>query len=188
MKKGKLLVVSGPSGSGKGTVLGEVLKRRDDVCMSVSATSRSPRPNEKDGVNYFFVSRERFKEMIEKEELLEYAEFCENYYGTPAEAVNKNLEAGKSVILEIEVQGAMQIKKKCPEAVLIFIKPPSIEILRERLTGRGTEEQDVIEKRLSAALWELGFENEYDFSVVNDEVSRAAEEIENIIEKENKND
>lgn len=182
-KRGKLLVVSGPSGTGKGTVLKKLFELRDDCCFSVSLTSRKARPGEVDGESYFFVSREKFEEMIEAGELLEHASFCENYYGTPVRYVNKMLDEGKNVILEIEVQGAMQIKEKCPEAILIFILPPSKEELKARLMGRGTESEEVINKRLAAAEWELGFSSKYDYEIVNDSVDRAAKELSLIIDK-----
>ena len=175
--------MSGPSGCGKGTVLKELFKIRDDVCMSVSATSRAPREGETDGVNYFFVTREKFEQMIKDGELLEHASFCENYYGTPAFYVNEMLEKGKNVILEIEVQGAMQIREKRPEAVLVFIMPPSMEELERRLCGRGTESAEVIKKRLEAAKDEMSLAEKYDYRVVNNEVLQAAEEISGIIEK-----
>lgn len=181
--KGKLLVISGPSGAGKGTVLKKLFEMRNDVYMSISATSRKPRVGEEDGVNYFFVSTERFREMIEAGELLEHAEFCGNFYGTPSSYVDKMLSEGNNVILEIEVCGAMQVKQKRPDAVLIFILPPSIEELHARLSGRGTESAEVIEERMNAARRELDFSSKYDYKVVNDEVERAAEEISQIIEK-----
>ena len=138
MSKGVLLIVSGPSGAGKGTVCSEYIKRRPETFLSVSATSRSPRPGDEDGVTYFFKTRDEFEKLISDDGLLEYAEFCGNYYGTPKAPALRAMEEGRDVILEIEVQGAYKVKEKCPDAVLVFVLPPSPEILRERLTGRGT--------------------------------------------------
>ena len=147
MSKGILMVVSGPSGCGKGTVLAEIVKS-DNIFCSVSATTRSPRPGETDGINYYFLAKDRFEEMIADGGMLEYASYCGNYYGTPQKPVEDMLEKGCHVILEIEVQGAMKIKDKCPDAVFIFILPPSLKELRRRLEKRGTESAEVIEKRL----------------------------------------
>ena len=144
--RGMLIVFSGPAGTGKGTVCKEFLKRNPDSVLSVSATTRLPRPGETDGKEYFFVSREEFEETIKKDGFLEYACFCDNYYGTPKKAVDEKLENGFNVILEIEVQGAMQIKEKVPEAVFVFISPPSKKVLRERIEGRGTETPEVIKQ------------------------------------------
>ena len=182
--RGKLLVISGPSGTGKGTVLKKLFEMRDDVCFSVSATSRKPREGEINGVNYFFVTAEEFEKLIAAGQFLEYAQFCSNFYGTPAEYVEKQLSEGKNVILEIEVLGAMQVKEKCPDAVMIFILPPSMEILRQRLSDRGTESASVVEKRLSEAEREISQADKYDYKVVNDEVVIAAEEISAIIDRE----
>lgn len=182
-KSGKLLVISGPSGTGKGTVIKKLFEKRNDVCMSISATTRQPRPGEKDGENYFFMTKEKFEKMIEDNLLLEHAQFCGNYYGTPKPFVEKMLSEGKNVILEIEVNGAMQIRQKCCDAVLIFIMPPSMEELRIRLTGRKTEDSEVIEKRLTAAQWEMTFASKYDYEVVNDEVEKAADRLSNIIDE-----
>ena len=154
MQKGLLLVVSGPSGCGKGTVLKEVMQQQD-LYYSVSLTTRAPRPGEVDGVQYHFVSKEQFEEMIARDEVLEHAEFCGNYYGTPRDAVEAMRNEGKNVILEIEVQGAQQVMQKCPDAVSIFIAPPSMTELEKRLRGRGTEAEEVIQKRLATASGEL---------------------------------
>ena len=165
-KRGRLVVVSGPSGVGKGTVLKYVLER-DDFVYSVSATTRSPREGEVDGVNYFFITREKFEEMISGGELIEYAEYNGNYYGTPKFFVEKMLSEGKNVILEIEVKGAVQVKQIVPEATFIFIAPESREILEARLRGRGTETEDVIAGRLSIAEKEIRSCLMYDYIVIN---------------------
>lgn len=181
-EKGKLLVMSGPSGTGKGTVIKSLLSTRSDTKMSISATTRAPRLGEVDGVNYFFLTKAQFEKMVESDLFLEHAEFCENYYGTPKQFVDKMLDEGKNVILEIEVKGAMQIRKKRPDAIFIFIAPPSMEELRERLIGRSTEEIEVVEKRLEAAKREMESISEYDYVVVNDEVETAVSKISEIID------
>lgn len=175
--KGLLVVVSGPSGAGKGTICKAFLKNHENVFLSVSATTRKPRPSEIDGTHYHFLSEERFKEMIADDGFIEWACFCENYYGTPKKAVTDMLDSGKDVILEIEVQGAMKVKEKFPEAVFVFVLPPSMSVLRSRLEGRQTETQEVIEKRLSTALWELSNVKEYDYILINDEVESATERL-----------
>ncbi len=177
MRKGTLLVLSGPSGSGKGTLVKEYTEKHDNVFVSVSATTRNPREGERYGVNYFFLTVEEFKAKIEENGFLEYAQFCENYYGTPRESVETKLNEGFDVILEIDVQGALQVKKNCPEAVLVFTLPPSYEILKNRLIGRGTESMEVIEKRLSAATEELKCAEKYDYIIVNDNIEDAAVEL-----------
>ncbi len=176
-KKGNLIVLSGPSGCGKGTVLNYFFNNHSDypVCYSVSATTRQPREGEKEGVNYYYVTKDKFKEMIDNDGLLEWASFCENYYGTPKQKVIDKLNDGYDVILEIEVQGAMQIKQKMPDAVLVFILPPSFEILRERLVGRNTETEEVIKKRLNQAREELKTVKNYAYILVNDDAQNAAE-------------
>lgn len=180
MKRGRLFVYSGPSGVGKGTILKPLLDE-GAVTLSVSATTRKPRPGETDGVEYHFVTVEEFEQMIASGEMLEYANYSGNYYGTPRRFVEEQLDSGKNVILEIEVQGAMQVHKLVPEAVMIFVVPPSLKDLRERLEGRGTEIQEIVEKRLAAAAGEIGLSEEYDFIIVNDELSLAKEELAAII-------
>lgn len=177
MNKGVLLIVSGPSGAGKGTVCSEYIRRRPDTFLSVSATSRSPRPGDEDGVTYFFKSRGEFEKMISDDGFFEFAEFCGNYYGTPKEPVLNAIEEGRDVILEIEVQGAYKVKQKCPEAVLVFVLPPSPELLRERLTGRGTESPELIEKRIGEAHREIMRGAEYDYIIVNDKPDTAADKL-----------
>ncbi len=181
MNKGKLVVVSGPSGCGKGTVLKEVLKSRDNIFYSVSATTRKPREGEINGVHYFFITKEEFLSEIEAGGMLEYAEYVGNFYGTPKKKVEEELEKGNDVILEIETKGAEKIRKAVPEALFIFILPPSVEELASRLKGRGTESEEVIKERLETAKTELASKSEYDYIVINDEVKRASEEILEII-------
>ncbi len=180
-ERGILTVVSGFAGSGKGTLMKKLIKEYDNYALSISATSRNPRPGEEEGVSYFFKTREEFEKMIEKDELLEHAEYVGNYYGTPRSFVESKLSEGKDVVLEIEIQGAMQIKKKYPETLLIFITPPSVEELRKRLTGRGTETAEVIEKRMKRAAKEAeGIEN-YDFIVINDDIDACTRQLHEII-------
>lgn len=176
MSKGLLIVVSAPSGCGKGTVLAEVLKR-DNFYYSVSATTRAPRPGEVDGVNYHFTAKEKFEELIASGGVLEYAQYCGNYYGTPRKAVEDKLNEGRDVILEIEVQGAMKIKEVCPEAVFIFILPPSLDTLKQRLVGRGTETAEVIEKRVAEAAGEIEKAYKYDYVIVNDDLNEAVSDF-----------
>ena len=184
-KKGILVVVSGFSGSGKGTVMNGLMENYGkDYALSVSATTRAPRPGEEHGVHYFFVSTEEFEGMIAKEELVEYAKYVSNYYGTPKKYVEEQLSAGKNVILEIEIQGALKIKEKFPDTVLMFITAPSATILKNRLVGRGTEEQEVIDARLSRAYEESLGIAEYDYLVINDDLQACIDCVNDIISNE----
>lgn len=173
--RGLLVVFSGPSGSGKGTVLKEALKKSDDLCVSVSATTRAPRDGETDGIDYMFYTKEQFLDLVSQNGFVEWACFCENYYGTPRAKIEELLDSGKNVVLEIEVQGAMKIKQKCPDAVLIFNLPPSLEVLKDRLVGRKTDAEDVIKKRLETAVWEISQAEKYDYVLVNDKIEDAAD-------------
>ena len=178
----KLFVISGCSGVGKGTVINEFMKRNSgDFILSVSCTTRKPRPNEIDGVNYFFISKENFEKNIKEDKFLEYAQFAGNYYGTKKKYIKEKFEQGFNIILEIETQGALQVKEKMPDAVLIFIAPPSIEELEQRLRGRHTEDEVTIQKRLAQVKTELERSQKYDYTVINDNILRAVEEIENIV-------
>ncbi|NLW39765.1 MAG: guanylate kinase [Tissierellia bacterium] len=181
MSKGFLLVISGPSGSGKGTVCKHILERNEKLVFSVSATTRAPRRGEEDGVNYFFVDEESFKEMVENDEFLEYANVHGNFYGTPKKFVLEQIEKGEIVILEIDVQGALQVKESYPEAVFVFLLPPSMSELKNRIKKRGTESQEDIDLRFKNAFEELKFVDEYDYIVINDEVPEAVKKIETII-------
>ncbi len=176
MSKGKIVVVSGPSGVGKGTVLGIMMKKREDISFSVSATTRDPRPGEMDGVHYYFVTRERFEEMIARGDMLEYDEHAANYYGTPRAQAEEKQERG-SVLLDIEPAGAKQVKAAAPEAVLIFVMPPSVEELERRLRARGDTSEEQIGMRMERAVWEMEQRSWYDYVVVNDDAERCAEEI-----------
>ena len=184
--KGVIVVISGFSGAGKGTIVGRLMEKYNDkYSLSISATTRNPRPGEEHGKHYFFISKEEFENMIENDQLVEYAQYVGNYYGTPKEYVETKLNAGQNVILEIEIQGALKIKKKFPDTKLLFVTAPSAEILKERLVGRGTETLDVVNARLSRAYEEsLGVE-EYDYLVVNDVLDEAVDLIDNIITAEN---
>lgn len=180
--KGVLIVISGFAGSGKGTITKELLKRYDNYRLSVSATTRNPRPQEENGVDYFFETREEFEKMIADNELLEYTEYVGNYYGTPKKYVEKMLSEGKDVILEIEYVGAFNVKKAFNEAVLIFITPPSVEDVYKRLKGRNTETEEVILKRIKRGQEEAEIIDKYDYVVVNDDVETAIEDIHNTIQ------
>ena len=183
--RGILLVLSGFSGSGKGTVVKEVMKKYSDTyALSVSATSRQPRPGERDGIEYFFKTREEFEEMIAKDELVEYAQYVSNYYGTPKAYVEEQLAAGKDVILEIEIQGALKIKEKFPETLLLFMTPPSADELKDRLVGRGTETMDVVESRLARAVEEAQGIEKYDYIIVNDDLEECVERFHSIVSNE----
>ena len=182
--RGKLIVVSGPSGVGKDTVVSEYIKRNNNTYLSVSCTSRAPREGEVDGVNYIFLSREEFEDRITNGDFLEYAEYNGNYYGTPKYKMEEELEKGKDVILVIEVQGALKVKHLIPDALFIFILPPSINTLKERLIGRGTDSPESIEGRINTALKEIEVSDRYDYNIVNDDLNMAVLELENIIKKE----
>lgn len=184
MDKGVLVVVSGLSGAGKGTICKRLLEKYPDYVLSVSATSRKPRKGEENGREYFFITKEEFEEMIRDGKLLEYARYVENYYGTPREWVEQQLESGKNIILEIELQGAFQVREKIPDAVLIFILPPDMDELKRRLINRGTETMEEIEKRLERAVEEMAFIPEYDYVIVNDEVEKSVDMLHNIVRSE----
>lgn len=184
MSKGFLLVLSGPSGSGKGTVSQELLKNNKDIVFSTSVTTRTPRPGEVDGENYFFVDIDKFEDMAKNNELLEYAFVHTNYYGTPKEFVFNEIDKGEIVLVEIDVQGALQIKKNYKDAIFIFLIPPTIDELKERLTNRGTETEGEIKVRFENAFKELDFVGEYDYFIINDKVEQAVSNIETIIAAE----
>ena len=179
--KGLLIVYTGASGVGKGTIMKELLRKNPNLRLSVSATTRAPREGEVNGREYYFVTHERFDELIAEDGFLEYAEYVGNKYGTPKEPVFRMLDEGLDVILEIEVKGFLQVKEACPDCVTIFIAPPSFEVLQERLRGRGTESEEVIEQRLKTAEQELQSHNLFDHVVVNDDLDRAVEEVLSII-------
>ncbi len=185
-ERGILIVVSGFSGAGKGTIMKELLNRYDNYELSVSATTRNPREGEADGREYFFKTVPEFEKMIAKEELIEYARYVNNYYGTPRAYVEEKLSEGRDVILEIEIQGALKVKEKFPETVLLFVMPPSAKVLKERLIGRGTETEDVILSRMKRAGEEAEGMDRYDYLVINDELSACVEEVHQIIRSEHK--
>ena len=179
---GKLFIVAGCSGVGKGTLINEFLKRNDDIIFSISYTTRLPRPMEEDGVNYFYITKDKFEEMIENDGFIEYAEFSGNYYGTGKQFIEKKLSEGKNVLLEIEVKGCRQVKHKIPDAVSIFVLPPSLEELENRLRGRNTESEEVIQRRLSIAKSELEESKNFDYCVVNDNIENALNKMQRIYE------
>lgn len=181
-KKGILIVISGFSGAGKGTLVKELLRRYDEYALSVSMTTRAPRPGEQEGVDYFFTDRAHFEETIARDGLVEYAQYCGNYYGTPRAYVEERLAAGKNVILEIEIQGALKIREKFPESLLLFVTPPGVAELERRLAGRGTENPETIARRLARAAEESEGVEAYDYIVVNDRLEECAEEIHMLVD------
>lgn len=184
MEKGKLVVYTGCSGVGKGTIMKELLKKNDNIRLSVSCTTRPPRDEDKEGVTYYFVTKKEFDELKDKDGFLEYATFCDNYYGTPKAPVDDMLNRGYDVFLEIEVDGGMQVMDKRPDCISIFITPPSMEELERRLRGRGTEDEETILKRMERAKEEMEFKKFYKYNVLNDNAQRAADEILSILEGE----
>lgn len=182
--KGLLLVVSGPAGAGKGTICGAFLKQHPEVHLSVSATTRAPRAMEQDGVHYYFLQKPQFEQMIAEGKLIEWAQFCDNYYGTPRAAVEEQLAAGHDVLLEIEVQGAMQVREQFPDAVFLFVLPPSMTELRNRLVGRGTETPEVVDKRMKRAEEEVRLAEQYDYFILNDTVEDAVKRFESVVQAE----
>lgn len=183
-EKGRLIVFSGASGAGKSTVLRKMMEKRDDVCFSVSVTTRAPRPGEVDGKDYYFINDDQFAQMVENDELLEYATYVSHSYGTPRSYVDSMLEKGINVVLDIEVQGARKIHEKRPDAVMIFVAPPSLEELKRRLIARGTESEEVIAGRLERAKQEYAEADFYTYLVINDNADVAAEELSSIITAE----
>ena len=181
MSKGDVFVVSGPSGSGKDTVLKGLFAENPDILFSISSITRAMRPGEKEGEKYNFISREHFEEMIKNDLLLEHNVFVGNYYGTPRIPVEKAVSEGRDIIIEVDVNGAAQIRKKLPEAVTVFIMPPSFEELKRRLVGRGTESEELIEKRLRSALDEIRRAEEYDYIIVNDDAAAASQSLMSVI-------
>ena len=183
-EKGILIVVSGFSGSGKGTIMKEMMRQYDNYALSISATTRNPRPGEEDGREYFFKTVEEFEKMIAKDELIEYARYVDNYYGTPRAYVEEQLDAGKDVILEIEIQGALKVKEKFPETLVLFVTPPTAKELRNRLVGRGTETMDVIDFRMNRAKEEAEGMDQYDYLIINDTLEECVEQMHSVIQAE----
>ena len=181
-QQGILAVVSGFSGAGKGTLMKELLRRYDNYALSISATTRQPREGEKDGEDYFFLSKDKFQQMIEEGQLIEYAQYVNHYYGTPKSYVEQKMAEGKDVILEIEIQGALKVKKRVPEALLVFVTPPSAEELRRRLVGRGTETIEVINARLRRAAEEASGMEAYDYLLINDEIDTCVQQMHQLIQ------
>lgn len=184
MAEGLLVIVSGPSGCGKGTICRKFLQRNEDMNISISATTRSPRRGEKDGVNYFFLTEDVFKKMISKNKFLEYANVHGNFYGTPKKYVLDKIKKGENIFLEIDIQGALQIKKIYPNGVFVFILPPSMEELKNRIIRRGTESKSDIDRRYKNAFKEIEYINEYDYAIVNDKVEKAVKKLESIVTAE----
>ena len=184
--RGILIVVSGFSGAGKGTIMKELMKKYDNYALSISATTRNPRPGEEDGREYFFKTVEEFEKMIAKDEFIEYAKYVDNYYGTPRAYVEEQLKNGKDVILEIEIQGALKVREKFPETLLLFVTPPSAKELKSRLVNRGTETMDVIEFRMNRAKEEALGMDQYDYLIVNDDLHTCVEEMHQIIQGEHR--
>lgn len=184
MRKGLLILISGPSGTGKGTVCDLLRQKHPEISYSISATTRQPRPGEQEGVNYYFYTKEKFREMIDQGQLLEWAEVYGNFYGTPKQKVLDRLEAGEDILLEIDTQGALNVMKVMPEGLFIFLLPPSLEELAARLKGRGTETEESLHRRLGAAVDEIKLATKYRYVVVNDKVEDAQETIAKIIEAE----
>lgn len=181
VNKGLLIVISGPSGAGKGTICRALLDKNPDIKLSVSCTTRNPRQNEVEGINYYFITKEKFKEMIDADEFLEYAEVYDNFYGTPKAKVESILNEGKDIILEIDIQGALKVKEKYPEGVFVFIMPPSMEELKNRIKKRGSETEESLIKRFKSAFQEINYVANYNYVIVNDEVEKAVEKLEAII-------
>ena len=177
MRKGNLFVFSGPSGAGKGTLVARVMSEVPDAWLSVSATTRTPRPGEVDGVSYYFIDKPSFMKLVDEGGFLEWAEYSGNCYGTPVASVMEKIDEGKQVILEIDVQGALQVRERIPQAQLVFIEPPSFEELENRLRNRGTEDEPTIQRRLEAARVELSQKMEYDIQLVNDDLEVATQEL-----------
>ena len=184
MNKGVLVVVSGLSGAGKGTICKRLLEKYPDYVLSVSVTSRKPREGEEHGREYFFITKEEFEDRINQGKLLEFAQYVGNYYGTPKDWVEEQLNAGKDIVLEIELQGAFQVRKKIPEAVLIFVLPPDMEELKRRLVNRGTETMEEIDRRIQRAMEEMEFVPEYDYVIINEDVEKSVDMLHNIVRSE----